>query len=72
MGELVDDPREFLKEKLGEEGLAKFEEGARLAAEAKGETPDVQGQSPSCPPQCRSYCDSNSFLQTGAYQRFSF
>lgn len=71
----MDDPREFLKKKLGEEGFADFEKGLRLAAEAKGEAPaaaDVEGQSPSCYTPCASYCAGNSFLSAGAYSRFSF
>jgi len=68
MEEELGDPREFLKEKLGEEGFAKFEEGARLAAEGTGQTADVEGQS-SCIATCMSYCDANSFLQAGAFGR---
>jgi hypothetical protein len=69
----MDDPREILKELLGEAGLAEFEEGIRKAAKAKGEKPaaDVEGQS-SCLASCRSYCGSSRFLATGSYSRFSF
>ncbi|HUT37230.1 MAG TPA: hypothetical protein VNE39_27360 [Planctomycetota bacterium] len=70
-----EDPRAFLKKKLGEEGFAKFQEGARLAAEGKGEKAPkaaVEGQSASCYAPCASYCDSNSFLSAGAYGRCSF
>ncbi|HPD14486.1 MAG TPA: hypothetical protein PLE19_06025 [Planctomycetota bacterium] len=70
-----EDPRTFLKKKLGPVGFKKFQEGMRLAAEGKGEKKpkaDVEGQSASCYSSCASYCDSNSFLSSGAYSRFSF
>ena len=70
-----EDPKAFLKKKLGEEGFAKFQEGSRLAAKGKGEKApkaEVEGQSASCYASCASYCDSNSFLSAGAYSRFSF
>ncbi len=70
-----EEPTAFLKKKLGPAGFAKFQEGVRLAAQGKGEKAPkaaVEGQSPSCPPSCASYCDSNSFLSSGAYSRFSF
>ena len=75
MKEQLGDVREFLKKKLGEEGFAKFQEGIRLAAKArreKGAGAEVEGQSPSCPAHCASYCDANSFLQSGSYSSFSF
>jgi len=70
-----ENPQAFLKKKLGVKGFAKFQEGLRLAAEGKGEKPPkaaVEGQSASCYAPCASYCDSNSFLSSGAYSRFSF
>jgi len=69
------DPRAFLKEKLGAAGLAKFEEGMRIAAKAKAEGKGkaagaVEGQS--CFGSCASYCGSSRFLSAGSYETFSF
>jgi hypothetical protein len=44
----------------------------RLAAKGKGgkAKADVEGQS-SCLATCASYCDANSFLQSGAFYNLS-
>jgi len=61
----MEDPREWLKKKLGAANFAKFEEGMRnVAAAKKGKKADVQGQR-YC--DCQSACYWNTGMASGAY-----
>ncbi|HUT37229.1 MAG TPA: hypothetical protein VNE39_27355 [Planctomycetota bacterium] len=65
-----ENPRAFLRSKLGAAGFAKFEEGMRLAArDRRQKTPkaDVEGQTPICDATCSSRCQGNNFLSAGSY-----
>ena len=70
MAEQLGDPREWLREKLGEADYADFEKGmrgaAKDAAEGKpaGQPAEVEGQAP-CTAHCWSNCGASFAVQSG-------